>query len=135
MSVFIKDNTKEVLSALAKAKRNGLKAIGITAEAHAKNNTLVDTGRLRNSITHAVSGEATAVSSYSDNNNKQSWSYDGKAPDDKDMAVYIGTNVEYAPFIELGSRGRQGVHFLQKAATEHKEEYKQLFTDAMKSVD
>lgn len=135
MSVEIKDNTKAVLSALAKAKRNGLKAIGITAEAHAKKNTPVDTGRLRNSITHAVSGETTAISSYSDNDGKQSWSYDGKAPDDKDMAVYIGTNVEYAPFIELGSRGRQGVHFLQKAATEHKDEYKQLLTDALKSVD
>lgn len=135
MSVEIKDNTKAVLSALEKAKRNGLKAIGITAEAHAKKNTPVDTGRLRNSITFAVSGESANISAYSGDNGEEGGSYSGAAPNDKDMSVYIGTNVEYAQFVELGSRGRQGVHFLQKAATEHKDEYKKLLEDAMKSQE
>jgi HK97 gp10 family phage protein len=135
MSIEIKDNTKAVLSALEKAKRNGLKAIGITAEAHAKKNTPVDTGRLRNSITFAVSGESANISSYSGDNGEEGGSYSGAAPNDKDKSVYIGTNVEYAQFVELGSRGRQGVHFLQKAATEHKGEYKKLLEDAMKSQE
>lgn len=139
MSYTYKDNTKEVLAALTKAKRNGLKAIGITAEGHAKKEITqagaVDTGRLRNSITFAVSGESANISSYSGDNGEEGGSYSGAAPNDKDMSVYIGTNVEYAQFVELGSRGRQGVHFLQKAATEHKDECKKLLEDAMKSQE
>ena len=64
----------------------------------------VDTGRLRNSISHTVDGEA----------------------------AYIGTNVEYAPYVELGARGRKGKHMLQRAASEHTDEYKQIMEDAMK---
>lgn len=107
MSYTYKDNTKEVLSALEKAKKRGLEAIGLVAEGHAKKyETAVDTGRLRNSISHATDDEA----------------------------AYIGTNVEYAPYIELGARGRQGLHFLQRAATEHTDEYKRLMEDSMKNA-
>ena len=106
MSYTYKDNTDEVLSALERAKKRGLKAIGLTAEGHAKNETPVDTGRLRNSINHATDDEA----------------------------AYIGTNVEYAPYVELGARGRKGVHMLQRAATEHTGEYKQLMEDSMKNA-
>ena len=66
----------------------------------------VDTGRLRNSISHTVDGEA----------------------------AYIGTNVEYAPYVELGARGRKGVHMLQRAATEHADEYKRLMEYSMKNA-
>ena len=103
-SYTTKDNTKEVLSAMEKAIERGLEAIGLTAEGHAKKNTPVDTGRLRNSISHAV----------------------------EDKAAYIGTNVEYAPYVELGSRGRDGKHMLQRAATEHTDEYKKLMEGSMK---
>ena len=106
MSYTTKDNTKEVLSAMEKAIERGLEAIGLTAEGHAKKETPVDTGRLRNSISHAV----------------------------EDKSAYIGTNVEYAPYIELGARGRQGKHMLQRAATEHTAEYKKLMEDSMKNA-
>ena len=66
----------------------------------------VDTGRLRNSISHTVDDEA----------------------------AYIGTNVEYAPYVELGARGRPGVHMLQRSATEHTDEYKQIMEDALKNA-
>ena len=46
MSYTYKDNTDEVLSALERAKKRGLTAIGMSAEGHAKKNTPVDTGRL-----------------------------------------------------------------------------------------
>lgn len=36
MSITIKDNTDEVLSSLEKAIQNGLTAIGMTADGHAK---------------------------------------------------------------------------------------------------
>ena len=106
MSYTYKDNTDEVLAALERAKRRGLEAIGLTAEGYAKRETPVDTGRLRNSISHATDDEA----------------------------AYIGTNVEYAPYVELGARGRQGKHMLQRAATEHTDEYKQIMEDALKNA-
>lgn len=106
MSYTFKDNTDEVLAALERAKNRGLEAIGLTAEGHAKKETPVDTGRLRNSVSHTTDDEA----------------------------AYIGTNVEYAPYVELGSRGRQGVHMLQRAATEHSDEYKRLMEDSMKNA-
>lgn len=106
MSYFYKDNTEQVLSAMEKAIERGLEAIGLTAEGHAKKETPVDTGRLRNSISHAV----------------------------EDKAAYIGTNVEYAPYVELGARGRDGKHMLQRAASEHTDEYKRLMEDSMKNA-
>ena len=106
MSYTTKDNTKEVLSALDKAIERGLEAIGLTAEGYAKKETPVDTGRLRNSISHATDKEA----------------------------AYIGTNVEYAPYVELGSRGRDGKHMLQRSATEHTAEYKKLMEESMKNA-
>ncbi len=106
MSYTTKDNTKEVLSALDKAVERGLEAIGLTAEGYAKKETPVDTGRLRNSISHAV----------------------------EDKSAYIGTNVEYAPYVELGARGRQGVHMLQRSATEHTDEYKKLMEESMENA-
>ena len=106
MSYTYKDNTDEVLSALERAKQRGLEAIGLTAEGHAKKITPVDTGRLRNSMAHAVD----------------------------DDAAYIGTNTSYAIFVETGARGRSGVHMLQRAASEHTEEYKRLMEDSMKNA-
>ena len=71
MKVDYKDNSQQVLSAMEKAIKNGLEAIGLTAETYAKKATPVDTGRLRNSISHETDKEA----------------------------VYIGSNVEYAAFV------------------------------------
>ena len=106
MSYTYNDNTDEVLSALERAKVRGLTAIGMSAEGYAKRGTPVDTGRLRNSISHAADDEA----------------------------AYIGTNVEYAPYVELGARGRDGKHMLQRAASEHADEYKQIMEDALKNA-
>lgn len=130
-----KDNTKEVLSAMEKAIERGLEAIGLTAEGHAKKNeTAIDTGLLRNSITYAVSGKSANTKAYNSDDGSKSGTYEGRAPEEKDKAVYIGTNVEYAPYIELGAKGVQGLHFLQRAATEHSAEYKKLLEDSIKNA-
>ena len=145
MSYTYKDNTDEVLAALERAKKNGLTAIGLTAEGHAKKKLTREvytgdkpyklTGRLRNSITFAVSGEPANIQSYSGDHGEAGGSYSGSAPDDKDMAVYIGTGVEYAAGIETGShRKAGGVHFLQDAAANHSDEYKRLMEDSMKNA-
>lgn len=139
MSYTYKDNTDEVLSKMEKAIERGLEAIGMTAEGHAKKKITqakaVDTGRLRNSITFAVSGKSANISSYSGDHGEEGGTYSGTAPNDKEKAVYIGTGVEYAIGIETGShRKAGGVHFLQDAATGHTDEYKRLMEDSMKNA-
>ena len=106
VDVNFTNNADDILRLLERGKRNALTAIGATAETYAKKATPKDTGRLRNSISHAVDGEA----------------------------VYIGSNVEYAPYVELGTSRAKAHHMLQKAATEHSAEYKRLAEDAVKSA-
>ena len=117
-SVTVKDFSSKVKSEYEKARERSLVIIGLKAEEYAKGECRVDTGRLRNSITYALSGSSTSFS-YTDNNGK---SYDGgiSAPDDGDAAVYIGTNVEYATIIETKD------HFLLRAATKHPNTYKNI---------
>lgn len=106
IDVKITDNSKEFLNALPTQIERALIAIGMAAETFAKRDCPVDTGRLRNSITHAVeSGE---------------------------QAVYIGTNVEYGKYVELGTSRTKAQPFLGPAATEHSADYKALATEALK---
>ena len=98
------DNREEILKELNEKVRNALEAIGAEAERIASGKCPTDTGLLKNSITHAVSGEATAISSYrADEPDRKgvinSGGYFGTVGDDKEAAVYIGSNVEYAPYI------------------------------------
>ena len=44
MKVDYKDNSEQVLSAMENAIKNGLEAIGLTAEGYEKKETPVDTG-------------------------------------------------------------------------------------------
>ena len=139
MSDEFKDNSEEYKSLLSQAIRRGLRAIGMTAETHAKESCPVDTGYARNSITYALSGESAAVSSYEADRGKngeppKTGEYRGTLGEIDDNYVVIGSNVEYFPFIEEGARGRQALHVLRKAATDHKDEYKQLLTDSIKNA-
>ena len=140
-NIEYRDNTEEVLSALEAAIKRGNEAIGMAAERHAKKRITiaraVDTGRLRNSITYALAGEETHVKSYKANKggkDRETYTYDGTADGKKGSGVYIGTNVEYAPFVENGARGRAPVHFLQDASANHTDEYKRLMEDSMKNA-
>ena len=149
-----KDNSKEVLSALEKAIENGLFGIGMAAEGHAKeiltdtvynknsNPHLKDenyrlTGRLRNSITFALSGEEPHIKAYKYTIDDETYTanYEGTAPNDSKKSVYIGTNVVYAEGIELGTHRKAGaVHFLLKSATNYKDEYKTILENSMKNA-
>ena len=136
MKVDYKDYSKEVLAALEKGKRNALTAIGATAETHTKDNIkadgLVDTGRLRNSITFAT-GDYSGIGTYSDNEKKKY--SDAKARNTpKDDEVAIGTNVEYAAYTELGTQHITAHHYLKRAVTEHQDEYKELAVEAIKKA-
>ena len=136
MKVDYKDYSKEVLTALEKGKRNALTAIGATAETHTKKNIkadgLVDTGRLRNSITYAT-GDYLGIGTYTDKKKKKYT--DAKARNTpKDDEVAIGTNVEYAAYTELGTEKITAHHYLKRAVTEHKDEYKKLTVQAIKKA-
>lgn len=105
------NNTKIVLEALKNAKARGLKAIGETAEGHAKDVIIdehrVDTGNMLNSITHREAEDYTEV----------------------------GTAVEYAKYQELGtSRGIKPARFLTRAAAEHTDEYRSLMENSLKNA-
>ena len=113
-SIVFTDNLDEVLAAVDSAITAGLVDIGATAQGYAKDLTPVRTGTLRDSIGVEVKKD--------------------------EKAAYVGTMVDrfpekpYGQYVELGARGRPGVHMLQRAATEHTDEYKKLMEDSMKNA-
>lgn len=99
-TVIFRDNSKEVLAALDDANTKTLTEIGLKAEGYAKKLCPVGTpestkkdgykgGTLRNSITFVVDAIA--------------------------RVLRLGTNIEYGPFVELGT----GPHFRPPPEWEH----------------
>lgn len=137
MKFDLTDNSDDVLTALHDAVAKGLEMCGLTAEGYAKENITanksVDTGTLRNSITHQVVED--------------------------ERTVYIGTDVEYAPYVELGTgiyaeggggrptpwvyqdekgnwhwtRGNVAQPFLAPAAKDHVKEYEAILKEALEN--
>ena len=129
------DNSDKVLSEFDRSVRNALTAIGMTAERYAKKDPQmpVRTGRARNSITYATkerSGQSITFSYKKNGKSVQDSTQIGGGVGDSE--VYIGSNVEYFPNIELGSPTIAARHVLQRAATTHSEEYKELTKKALK---
>lgn len=130
MKVEFTDNSKEVLAAMREAALRALEKCGLTAEGYAKKLSPVDTGNLRNSITHQV--------------------------DEGEPAVYIGTNSEYGPYVELGTgkyypggrptpwvyqdakgnwhmtHGQRAQPYLKPAVADHVQTYKNIIENEMK---
>ena len=107
MSFSFKDNTNDVLFGLDTAIDRALARIGFQAEGYAKDLCPVDTGRLRGSITNEVASE--------------------------EKAVYIGTNVEYAPYVELGTSRQRAQPYLKPAAANHRRTYENILKDELKN--
>lgn len=132
MNIEITDNSKEVSGAIHAALLRGLEKIGLVAEGYAKKLCPVDTGNLRNSITHVV--------------------------DEQEPAAIIGTDNEYAAYVELGTgiyaeggggrptpwvyqdakgnwhytRGNKAQPFLKPAAADHAIQYRKILEDELK---
>lgn len=132
MNVEITDNSKEVSGAIHAALLRGLEKIGLVAEGYAKKLCPVDTGNLRNSITHVV--------------------------DEQEPAAIIGTDSEYGAYVELGTgiyaeggggrptpwvyqdakgnwhytRGNKAQPFLKPAAADHAIQYRKILEDELK---
>lgn len=128
-NIEINDHTDDFTDEFYAAVFRGLEKIGITAEAYAKLACAVDTGRLRNSITHAI-GTDRGKETYTDNHGR---AYNGGAAKaaPEDNTVYIGTNVEYAAYVEMGTSRTKAQPFLQPAIENHKDEYIRLLTDEL----
>ena len=107
MAVEIHDNSKEISENIKSALLRGMEKCGLTAERFAKKLAPYDTGNLRNSITHEV--------------------------DDGELAVYIGTNVEYAPYVCLGTIHMNAQPFLKPAVNDHKDEYRKILENSLKN--
>ena len=106
MSVIFNSKVPEALSNMNDKRGIALEVIGGRAESYAKQLCPVDTGRLRNSITHAQLTEDTEV---------------------------IGTNVEYAPYVELGTSRQRAQPYLRPAAENHVSEYRAIVDRIMRS--
>ncbi len=113
-SIVFNNNLREVLTGLETATENMLIDIGIACQGYAKENTPERTGTLKNSIGVEVKAD--------------------------EKAVYVGTMIDkfpeepYGKYVELGARGRSGVHMLQRAVEEHKDEYKKIAERSLKNA-
>ena len=111
ISTRIDSHTEEFKRAMTEQAAQALDEIGFDAASTTSKTIrdieLVDTGRLMNSIDHEVV--------------------------EQENAVYVGTNVEYAPYHEFGtSRGIKAKHFLQFGVSAHQEEYKKIIEEKLK---
>lgn len=132
---IIEDNSELILNATSEAIKRALEAVAQTVERYAKENEdRVDTGRLRNSITH-VSGRGGGGFHFYQNDAGTNF-MQSVGTSDRDDTIYVGTNVEYAPYIEYGTYKKQaangGKGFLRPALEEHIEEYKHIFETNIK---
>ena len=143
MNDQLTDNTDAVLRALDENVEKALEMIGLQAAGYAAlnledNPRRIDTGLLRNSITYAIAGEAPAKQTYSADTGDGSGRYQGKiAKSEGEKSVYIGTNVEYASYVEYGAKLPSGAtmeanHFIKNAVTEHIDEYKDIMERGLK---
>lgn len=131
MEIEFTDNSGMVLEEFKAACLRALERCGSQAEGYAKDLAPVDTGNLRNSISHKV--------------------------DEDTLAAYIGTNVSYAPYVELATgiyaeggrptpwvyqdengnwhwtRGNKAQPFLKPSVADHAETYRNIIRDEMET--
>lgn len=134
----IENNADLTREAFERCLKRALTAIGMQAESYAKKAinraNAIDTGRLINSVTYGTA-ENAGSHDYSDYEGNHYQDTIGLAEED---AVYIGSNVSYAPMIEYGwQRGASsyaGVHFLKDAAGNHTAEYREILKESMENA-
>lgn len=127
------NKSDEVKKALDSQIKAALYQCGLDAQHYADLLCPRVTGRLHNSITFTIYGDQGGTYKYQDDGKdskgnkspegKKQYEYEyGAVGEEKSM--YIGTNVEYAPYVEEGSKGRVARHFIKNAIENHKDEYR-----------
>lgn len=123
----ITDNSDAVLEATDEQIEKALIECGIKIQEYASKNAPVDTGRLRASLTYATSkGQGSGDSTPR-----------GEA---EEHTLYAGTNVEYAPYVEMGHTTPTGKHvsaqpYLEPAFVNQFDLFQQIFEDNFKKLD
>lgn len=131
MEIEIIDNSDLVKEEFEAACLRALERCGMQAEGYAKDLCPVDTGNLRNSISHKVAED--------------------------EPAAYIGTNSEYGPYVELGTgkyvsggrptpwvyqdekgnwhrtHGQKAQPYLKPAVADHAQTYRNIIEDELKN--
>lgn len=139
IDVNIDDYSDEVLKDVEYARNNALIRIGMHGERLAKLICPVDTGRLRNSITWAIGGQPANIQEYKADRAKKGETepyqghYSGTAPGESSQ-VFIGSNVEYAQDVELGTSERRSTPYIKPAIVNHKNEYMDIIRDEFSKI-
>ena len=141
MSIKFINHAAEAQKAKDEAIARALEMIGLQAEGYAKEELSkpkphadgsvrpnVDTGRLRNSITYATADSHSEGSFPAESSDYAVHS----TPESDEVA--IGTNVEYAPYIEEGTSRSSAYPYLRPAVQEHIEEYRRIVLDQLKGL-
>ena len=142
---IVSNNKTAIIGATEKAVRKAARMIGGTVAGHAVELAPVDTGLLRNSITFALGGQPPQITTYSSEGESASGKkiekteghYDGEAPPDNsgEVTVYVGTNVEYAPYQELGTVKMDARPFLRPAMENSSDEIEQIIRKCFKDLN
>lgn len=106
MTVKVKWYGDKAIKNMEQAVSVALEASALLVEGTAKNLAPVDTGNLRNSITHEVEGQEARV----------------------------GSALEYAKFVELGTSKMAAQPYLYPALEQNKGNIKKIFKDAVKKA-
>ena len=103
-------NAEAIKAATDETIITALKAVGAQAQGHATAEITavgaVDTGRLRDSIEFDV----------------------------EDKTLYVGTNVEYAPYVEFGTVKMTARPYLRPAIEKNLSEYQQIFEQELSKI-
>ena len=140
----VEDNRiPEVQEEVEVALEKAFTEIGLVCSGYATSLCATDTGLLRNSVTYAVDGHPVAKKSYKANKpkkgkKKQTGKYSGgKVGTRENKGVYVGTNVEYAPYEEFGTSKRKKPlqPFIRPAFQNHIKEYENILRTELGEVE
>ena len=137
------DHTDDAKRDMARAVEQALEDVGIHLEGEAiqeiQNTPVrVDTGLLKNSITHAVSGHKIAKGEYKADRPRtqtgaiETGSYGGVQGTTDEHSVYIGTNVEYAIYVHEGTSQMAPNRFLKNAVTKNEAQIRKWLDDKLR---
>ena len=111
----VQDNSKLVAQLIPQAIARALEKIGLLAEGHVigymTKEHIVDTGRLRNSITHAIVNDVGTTAA----------------------SAVVGTNVEYAKYVHNGTSRVKGRPYLTVPTQQHASDYREILKGEMQN--
>ena len=139
ISIRINNHTGEVMEAVRQKTALALSLMGEVVEGYAKDDCPVDTGLLRNSLTHGPGKGAPKITSYHADTPKPGRPSSGSYPGSLNGKVdceYVGSNVEYAQYVEFMDRSHVvgKAHFLRDAGQNHVDELRDVAAAALSSI-